>query len=469
MNRKYYIKFFQEISHQDKARNYNFTAGHLGIFSNPFITNQAIENIIKNNTSIFFLLCAFTRILFLIILSIIPLKNLAIFIRALLRKILNKKLKLSNDLLVLSIGSGKPKSDPYLSKILVLLKSQFDYLKVVGGKQVKGLGFNFFEQAFNFFDFAKGFIFIFYSQYVAILNLLIFLFSKKSLVKKLFFINYCLEEIISGALYNNYLLDIFGKRVSKYRCYKKLIFPMEGRNWEKKIVSNLNKSNCKIFGFIHCAITPRHLSLTSKMFYSSNEIPSIVITPSSMAYKLISKIFTSTRIVRGSFIRGLYTPDNFQIKKNIILFALTSNILECELIVKAILNSNLQNRFKVQIRLNPNTGTFKKLKNIIESNNLSLFSSSANYLPLVCLFRSSSTAIEYLSLGVNPIYINLKSGFSNNIFDLDNVYNFTQLDIDKFDSYLPNKISYNKDKCIEISNYYLKISNPLDFIDYIKD
>jgi len=202
MNKKYYIKFFQEISHQDKARNYNFTAGHLGAFSNPFITNQVIENIIKNNTSIFFLLCAFIRILLLIILSIISLKNLAIFIRALLKKMLNRELKLSNDLLVLSIGQGKLENDPYLSKILVLLKSQFDYLKVVG---------------------------------------------------------------------------------------------------------------------------------------------------------------------------------------------------------------------------------------------------------------------------VNPIYVNLKSGFSNNIFDLDNVYNFTQLDIDKFDSFLPNQISFDKKKCIEISNYYLKISNPLDFIDYIKD
>ena len=245
--------------------------------------------------------------------------------------------------------------------------------------------------------------------------------------------------------------------------------PATMRNWEKKIVSNHSKSNCKIVGFIHCAITPRHLSLTSKMFYSLNEIPSIVITPSTMAYKVISKTFKSTRIVRGSFIRGFYTPDNFPIKKNSILFALTSNILESEMIVKSILKSNLQNRFKVEIRLNPNTSTFKKIKNIIESNNLSLFSGFSKSLPLVCLFRSSSTAIEYLSLGVNPIYINLKSGFSNNIFDLDNVYNFTELDIDKFDSFLPYKLLYDKKKCIEISNYYLKISNQLDFIDYIKD
>ncbi len=469
MNRKYYIKFFQEISHQDKARNYNFTGGHLGTFSNPFITYQAIENLRKNNTSKYFLLCAFARILFLLILSIIPLKNLAIFIRALLRKILNKKLKLSSELLVLSVGKGKPENDPYLSKILVLLKSKFDYLKIVGGKQVKDLGFNFFEQVFTLFDFVKCFIFILYSQYAAILYLLIFLFGKKSLVSKVFFINYCLEEIISGALYKNYLLDIFGKRISKCGRYKKLIFPMEGRNWEKKIVSNHSKSNCKIVGFIHCAITPRHLSLTSKMFYSLNEIPSIVITPSTMAYKVISKTFKSTRIVRGSFIRGFYTPDNFPIKKNSILFALTSNILESEMIVKSILKSNLQNRFKVEIRLNPNTSTFKKIKYIIESNNLSLFAGFSKSLPLVCLFRSSSTAIEYLSLGVNPIYINLKSGFSNNIFDLDNVYNFTELDIDKFDSFLPYKLLYDKKKCIEISNYYLKISNQLDFIDYIKD
>jgi hypothetical protein len=470
MNRKYYIKFFQTISNQDKARNFNFTAGHLGAFSNPFIVDRVIAKLIINKKiSAFFFLHTITRIIFLLILSIVPLKNLTLFIRALLRKILNKKLELPKKFLVVSVGAEKAENDPYLSKILLLLKSDFDYFKIVGGTRVKNSEFIFFEQVFGLLDFIKIFSFIFFNQYLAISSLFIFLFSKKSMGEKFFYINYCLEEIISGALYNNYLLDLFGKRIKKYDRYKKLVFPMEGRNWEKKIISNLNKSKCKTIGIIHCATTPRHLSLTSKMFYDSNEVPSIVMTPSTMAYNVISKVFTSAKVIKGSFIRGTNPPSNLTVEKNSIVFALTSNFIESKMIIKSILDSNLQNRYKIEIRLNKNTRTFKKIKKIIDTNNLILFTSFSNNntKPLVCLFRSSSTAIEYLRIGVNPIYICLNSGFSNNIFDLDNTYNFNKLDIDDLDIFSPTKVAYSKNKCIEISNHYLKKSTYLTFMKYI--
>ena len=468
MNKNDYVKIFQAISNQDKARNFNFTAGHLGVFSEPFIVDQTIKKlIIDKKISIFFFLHTIIRIIFLLILSILPLKNLVLFVRALLRKVLNKKLELFNEYLVISVGPGSIENDPYLSKILLLLKTDFDYFKIVGGRQVKNSEFIFFEQAFGLMDFIKAFSFIFFIQYLAIYSLFIFLFSKNSMGEKFFYINYCLEEIVSGALYNNYLLNLFGKKIKKYDRYKKLVFPMEGRNWEKKVISNLNKSKCKTIGFIHCAITPRHLSLTTKFFYNSNELPSIVITPSTMAYNIISKLFTSVKVVKGSFIRGSNPPNQLTYKKNSIVFALTSNFIESKMIIESILKSNLQNRYKIEIRLNQNAHTFRKIKKIIDDNNLILFTSFSETKPLVCLFRSSSTAIEYLRMGVNPIYINLNSGFSNNIFDLDNTYNFNKLDIDNFDAFSPNKVVYSKNKCTEISNFYLKNSKYLTFMKYI--
>ena len=101
---------------------------------------------------------------------------------------------------------------------------------------------------------------------------------------------------------------------------------------------------------------------------------------------------------------------------------------------------------------------------LIMNNNLSLYSEPIKLRPIICLFRSSSTAIEYLRMGVNPIYISLNSGFSNNIFDLDNTYNFDSLDIDAFETFTPTKVIYNKNKCVQIANYYLRQSNYLNFI-----
>ena len=472
MNRNDYVKIFQAISQQDKSRNFNFTAGHLGSFSNPFRVEHEIKQLIVNNRmSAFTFLYSLIRILSLLILSILPLKNLILFIRAILRKVLNKKLELSKEFLVVSIGAEKVEKDPYLSKILLLIKSDFDYFKIVGGTGVKNSGFIFFEQVFELLDFLKIFSFIFINQYLAIFSLFVFSFNKKSMGDKIFYINNCLEEIVSGSFYNNYLLELFGNKVSKYDRYTKLVFPMEGRNWEKKIILNFNKSKCETIGFIHCAITPRHLSLTSEMFYDSNEVPSIIISPSTMAYNIVSKVFPTSNVIKGSFIRGINFPDNLNVEKNTIVFALTSNFIESKMIIKSILDSNLQKRYKIEIRLNTNTSTFKKIKKIVDTNNLTLYTSFSNNntKPLVCLFRSSSTAIEYLRAGVNPVYLNLKSGFSNNIFDLDNTYNFSELSIKSFDSFIPKEIGYNQKKCIEISNYYLQKSNFIDYMSCIED
>jgi len=352
---------------------------------------------------------------------------------------------------------------------MLTLNSKFDYFKIVGGKKIRTKEFIFFEQTFKIVDFLKLFTSIFLVQYAAIYSLLLIIFSKNTLGTKLFFLKYSLQEILSGALYNNYLLDIFGKKINAYGNYEKFIFPMEGRNWEKKIISNQHNSKCKYIGYIHCAITPFHLSLTSKNFYNLNEIPSVIITPGTMVYNFISKIFNNSFIINGPFIRGSDLPDNLLVDKKLILIVLTSYIPEAKAIIESIVSSGLHRRYKIEIKVHPDPLTSKIIIKLVNQNKLSLFTGFSNLKPIVCLFRSSSIAIEYLRIGINPIYINLQLGFSNNIFDLDNAYNFTSLDIDKFNSFVPNKILYEKNKCIDISNYYLNISDAKNFNDYISE
>jgi len=462
MNSSNHIEFFKDLSNQDKKRMLNFTSGHLGNFSNPTFFGLINKNITILNY--FYLLFIF---FFLLFISIIPIKNVAFFLRASLRSILNKKIHLHKNYAVISIGEDKPENDPYLSKILTSLDTKFDYFKIVGGSKIKNDGFIFFEQTFGFSDWLKSFIFIFSINFLSYFTIFSYLFNKKSIKYKFLYLSNYLDEMISGALYNNYLLNIFGKKISAINTYDKLIFPMEGRNWEKKIVSYFNKSTIKIIGYVHCAITPRHLSLTNKNFYSPSEVPSIIITPSRMSYSLISKAFTSTKVVNGSFIRESRSFGNLLIDKKYIVIALTSSIKESKTIINSIISSNLHKKFKVEIRLNSNTNTYSSIKMLIRNNNLRLYSEPIKLRPIICLFRSSSTAIEYLRMGVNPIYITLNSGFSNNIFDLDNTYNFTSLDIDAFETFTPTKVAYSRNKCVEISNYYLKKSTNLTFIKYL--
>ncbi len=463
MSSSNYIEFFKDLSNQDKKRMFNFTSGHLGTFSNPIFSNL----IIKDITFLNYLYLLF-KLLFLLSLSIIPIKNVAFFLRASLRSILNKKLHLHKNYAVISIGADRPENDPYLSKILTSLDTKFDYFKIVGGSKIRNDGFIFFEQTFGLFDWLKSFISIFSINFISYFTIFSFLLNKKSIKYKFLYLSNYLDEMISGALYNNYLLNIFGKKLSSINTYDKLIFPMEGRNWEKKIVSYFNKSTTKIIGYVHCAITPRHLSLTNKNFYNPTEVPSIIITPSRMSYSLISKAFKSAKVISGSFIREGRSFGNLLIDKNYIVIALTSSIKESKTIINSIISSNLHKKFKVEIRLNSNTNTYASIKMLIMNNNLSLLSEPIKLRPIICLFRSSSTAIEYLRMGVNPIYISLNSGFSNNIFDLDNTYNFDSLDIDAFETFTPTKVVYNKNKCVQIANYYLKQSNYLNFIKSIK-
>jgi len=461
MNSTNLVDFFKDISNRDKKRMFNFTSGNLGNLSNPIFFNLIIKDISFLN----YLYLLF-KLLFLLSLSIIPIKNLAFFLRASLRRILNKKLHLHKNFAVISVGGDNAKNDPFLSKILVSLNSKFDYFKIVGGNRLKNDRFVFFEQTFGLSDWLKSFVYIFLVQFLSYFSLLICIFSKKSINYKFLFLFNSLDEMISGALYNNYLINIFGKKISSYNSYKKLIFPMEGRNWEKKIISYFDKSTTKTIGYVHCALTPRHLSLTNTTFYSPIEIPSIIITPSKMSYNLISKVFKSVNVINGSFIREGRSFGNLLINKNYIVFALSDDS-ESKIIINSIISSNLHKKFRVEIRLNPNTPSYESIKMLIKNNNLSLYSEPLKSRPMVCLFRSSSTAIEYLRMGVNPIYISLNSHFSNNTFDLDNTYNFTSLDIDAFETFTPTKVAYSRNKCVEISNYYLKKSSYLTFMKYI--
>ena len=184
MSSSNYIEFFKDLSNQDKKRMFNFTSGHLGTFSNPIFSNL----IIKDITFLNYLYLLF-KLLFLLSLSIIPIKNVAFFLRASLRSILNKKLHLHKNYAVISIGADRPENDPYLSKILTSLDTKFDYFKIVGGSKIRNDGFIFFEQTFGLFDWLKSFISIFSINFISYFTIFSFLLNKKSIKYKFLYLS----------------------------------------------------------------------------------------------------------------------------------------------------------------------------------------------------------------------------------------------------------------------------------------
>jgi hypothetical protein len=80
-------------------------------------------------------------------------------------------------------------------------------------------------------------------------------------------------------------------------------------------------------------------------------------------------------------------------------------------------------------------------------------------LPKICFFRSSSVALDYLKTDVIPVYLSLNEIISNNIFELDNKYQFESIQVDeRFNVNLETamqKLSSRKINGAEIANYYL--------------
>jgi hypothetical protein len=179
-----------------------------------------------------------------------------------------------------------------------------------------------------------------------------------------------------------------------------------------------------------------------------------------MAFDLLSRIFPDVSIIKGFFLRGSKVAVNAPAKHaDLLLFALTGDINESEHIMSHVAGLRLQQNSKLVIRLNPNTSTYVHLANYARKLNLNLYMPSDATLPGLCFFRSSSVAIDYLKADVIPVYLGLNEIISNNIFELDNKYQFENLQVDeRFNVNMGAVIdkTYNqKINGAEAANYYL--------------
>jgi len=235
---------------------------------------------------------------------------------------------------------------------------------------------------------------------------------------------------------------------------------MEGRNWEKSIVGALENLEVEAVGYIHCSLTPRHLSLTNVGFYNFEEIPSLIVTPSEMIFQVILKVFPNAMVRKGFFLRG----DRYRIEEvvptihNCLLFALTANVKESIKIINSIKDSGVSERNKVVVRLNSNALSYKVISQYVENSGLTLFSKKHDWHPSICFFRSSSVALDYLKFGVTPVYLHLDEIISNNVFDLITEPLFETLEVN--DSFSPNLNEFVKKNMqikngMEISRYFL--------------
>ncbi|MBA3695845.1 MAG: hypothetical protein H0W85_03570, partial [Methylotenera sp.] len=391
---------------------------------------------------------------------LVPIKNATVFIRALLRKLCNTNVPLVYQLTVLSLGTQTKKNDAYFVPLLASLEYEVNYIKIVGGLTIKSTHYSFAESSLELMQLASLLLMLVVSP---LLNIWYLLGSARKILparQKFIYVYLGLKEINSGAVFSNKVITESISAYIKKNPSLTLLYPMEGRNWEKVMLSALSLVKGRSIGYIHAAITPRHLSLTSSHYYHPEALPSLIITPSEMAYALVSTAFNQVEVKKGFFLRGSKATHLGNKSSTTLLFALTGNLQESKLIMQAIAKAKSVSTYNVLVRLNPNTSTYKSLIEFATHLKLNLWIEKDNLIPTICFFRSSSVAIDYLKLDVLPVYLSLNEIISSNIFALDNKFEFQSIEVNehfnnKLQMLINETLTHQFDNGGEVANYYL--------------
>ncbi len=406
----------------DRSRTFNFTSGHLG---NLPMTDEELREFLAYGRLPQKLSVQCLRF---VIGWLLPFKSFVITGRALLRRHFSRPLGSSHALCVLSLGDNAVAQDPYFGKLLQQTTRPFDYLKVVGGGLVRSDKYHFVETVLSRVHLCLAILF---APAVQLFFLLRLLQSLERLpdakVRKLFAL-LALGEINTGGALNQALIVCAMRR--QMRQGRTLLYPLEGRNWEKGVAASAHRAGARSIGYLHCALTPRHLSLLNPGFLEKHEWPNTLITPGEMATQRLAKTHRGLNVRQGYFLRGGKPPSDDPQRGPYLLFALTGNIRESEEILRNIAVFAKSSRQSIVIRLNPNTSTFPYLRQFTLELGLSLYEPKEVALPQLCFFRSSSVAIDYLRNDVVPIYLDTSEFISTNIFELDDKFPIESVRID---------------------------------------
>lgn len=447
-----------QFSSADPHRRFNFSSGHVGAL--PF-QGHRLTCLLRPKASMHqaFVRKMLTKALGQILLeTIAPLQHAKLLARTVLRKLRGRySVHEIRALTVFSVGSNLPARDAYIGRLLEQIEEPFDYITIAGGSITKSHHSHLVETLLSPLQITCLCLSLPIQVPMQLYWLLVGMLRIKGTYERRIFLLFGLQEIISGGVLSQQIAVQAMERHFRQAKTRALLFPMEGRNWEKCIVKSAKSASIRSSGYLHCALTPRHLALLDNGFISPAERPNRMIAPSQMAYGLLSKAYGDI-VCKGYFLRNLRTKKEGGNEPRIsLLFALIGDVNESELIIRQVASFKNILQQELVIRLNPNTASFPYLEQLTRSLGLSLYTAQAPKLPQICFFRSSSVAIEYLKQDVRSIYIALDEPISNNIFELDNKFGVESVHFD--DVFVDNVFKLlSKPSTIQgndIATYYL--------------
>ena len=402
-------------SDADTKRMFNFSSGHLGALPLTDLNIRQFFECKRLPSSLS------VELLYFLMGTLFPLKWCSILIRAFSRSFQSVNVPNKSTLLVLSLGESNFQNDEYFGPLLKSMGSDnFHYLKIISGLKIKNSNASFIEIGLNRGELVLMMIFAPFFRIALLAYTCRSLTSLISRSSKELFALICLREINSGATLNQYLVGKAVLRYAKKNKIQTLLFPLEGRNWEKILSHGMHKLNKRSIGYLHCALTPRHLSLLSNQFMTLYERPDVLIAPGQMPYNLLTKVHPNINVRKGFFLRaqGSKNTELMLSSSKYLLFALTGNVDESKIIIQSLAEFSIHSPMPILIRLNRNTSSFEYLASVTRQYGLNIQDRDDVSPPYICFYRSSSVALDYLRRNIPIVYIAIQEPLSSNIFEL---------------------------------------------------
>ena len=346
----------------------------------------------------------FTQILFFIFISIFPIDLFIVFIRVSLRKFFSNTIDIKNfSLLKFSIGERKSKNfDSYLGYI----SSSDLIIRFIPGFKFKIKDDFFIESFINIKS-------LFFIPIIFPVRIFIFIkyFKKIKIFKKnkIVFLNLLIRSLNSPSFFNFVINNQIIKTILLHKN-KQVLFPMEGRNWEKNISTYAKYS----IGVMHTTLTPRHLWLSHPL-YKLHELPSEIIVPGKIYKNMINKLYPIKIHISDIFRYQYLEFKKYNNNKLNVLFSLNSNFKELKIIIDRLLKLNFLDSVSFYFRPNPNASNYSQISSFIKKNG---FQISYDLKPDICFYRSSAMAINYINCNIPSVYLKLDEFYSHNIFNL---------------------------------------------------
>jgi len=444
------IDLIKIFSRMDKCRMFNFSSGNLGALP---LSNKDIRLFFSEGRPADY---SYIDYISICIKILIPYKNILILMRSILRKIFNPITSSNEELTILSLGENQ--IDNYFGRLPELVVA--NYFRIVGGSSLRSRSYCFIESQVSSFILFMALILspVFNLYFIWKLYISVSTIKKKN--ERNLFLILALSEIGKGTVMSQYILIKALQRYMQKNKGKVVIYPMEGRNWEKALNETGDVLGVKRIGYIHCALTPKHLSLLDSGFTRPSEWPSVTITPGKMSYLLFKKIHPNLKVREGFFLRGNPIPANLLNSEIKVIIALTGVENESSEILRKFAQIPKKLISTVAVQLNTNAPSYSRLSSLAVALGFRLCDSRNAIRPEICFFRSSSVAVDYLRRGSVPIYINNNDIVESNSFSLDdicviNTINLKDNFLNDFLTFFENSLALKHSLVPNFADYYL--------------